>query len=322
MFLAWHGPSHQSPEYDPVNPARSAGSVPLGEKAMHLKGVPDPVPRPLSGQSPMGNVGLVEVTMRNATCSSTWWNSIFIIGILLMLMFGCGHDGVSGPDVTPPAAVTDLTVGASTQTSLILTWTAPGDNGMMGRATEYDIRYSTSSGAEWDTMTQVSGEPRPKEAGQSEGFDVSGLTPGTTYYFQMKTRDEGNWSGVSNMPSGTTDPFICVDDGYEENDTRATAYDWSSGEGIPIFAQQDDDDWYRISLSALRVLVNCRFTHAEGDIDIQLVNSSGTVVAQSTSNTDNEHIDFIAPSFDIYYIRVYMGDQCNRYRLSWDDVGP
>ena len=141
------------------------------------------------GKCPMENVGSVEMTMKNATCSPTWWNSIFTIGILLMLMFGCDDDGVIAPDATPPAAVTDLTVGASTHTSLTLTWTAPGDSGMTGRATEYDIRYSTSSGAEWDTMTQVSGEPAPKAAGQSESFDVSGLAPDTTYYFQMKTCD-------------------------------------------------------------------------------------------------------------------------------------
>jgi hypothetical protein len=171
-------------------------------------------------------------------------------------------------------------------------------------------------------MTQVSGEPAPKAAGQSESFDVSGLAPDTTYYFQMKTCDERNWSGLSNMPSGTTGPFVCVDDGYEENDTLATAYDWSGGEGDVITAQQGDDDWYRISLTASRLWVNCWFTHAEGDIDIQLVDSSGTVVAQSTSNTDNERIDFDAPSLETYYIRVYMGDQCNMYRLWWDDLWP
>ena len=32
-----------------------------------------------------------------------------------------------------------------------------------------------------------------------------GLTPGTTYYFAIKARDEmGNWSTISNLPFATT----------------------------------------------------------------------------------------------------------------------
>jgi hypothetical protein len=44
-------------------------------------------------------------------------------------------------DAIPPAAVTDLAATSPTTSSIVLTWTAPGDDGSIGRATTYDIRY-------------------------------------------------------------------------------------------------------------------------------------------------------------------------------------
>ena len=82
-----------------------------------------------------------------------------------------------------------------------LRWTAPGDDGSQGRATAYDLRYSTSpiTAANFPQATQVSGEPAPAVAGSAESFTVNGLTNGITYYFAIKTRDEtNNWSTMSN----------------------------------------------------------------------------------------------------------------------------
>jgi murein DD-endopeptidase MepM/ murein hydrolase activator NlpD len=46
--------------------------------------------------------------------------------------------------------------------SIMLTCTAPGDDGDVGSASEYDIRYSTSeiTEANWDSANQCTGEPR------------------------------------------------------------------------------------------------------------------------------------------------------------------
>jgi len=102
-----------------------------------------------------------------------------------------------------------LTVMSATPTSVTLTWTAPGDDGNIGTASLYDIRYSTSliNESNWDQATQVTGEPAPQEAGSAESFDVSGLNPGTVYYFAIKTADEvSNWSPLSNVISKSTLP--------------------------------------------------------------------------------------------------------------------
>ncbi|MCK4302224.1 MAG: fibronectin type III domain-containing protein, partial [candidate division Zixibacteria bacterium] len=93
--------------------------------------------------------------------------------------------------------------------SITLTWTAPGDDGDAGTASEYDIRYSTSAitAANWNAATQVAGEPAPQATGSQESFSVGDLDPGTTYYFAMKVADEvPNWSALSNVVSAATDP--------------------------------------------------------------------------------------------------------------------
>ena len=57
---------------------------------------------------------------------------------------GCSNGGPSGPgDTTAPAQTTTLAAGSHTTGSVTLTWTAPGDDGISGRATRYDIRYSS-----------------------------------------------------------------------------------------------------------------------------------------------------------------------------------
>ena len=121
-----------------------------------------------------------------------------------------------------------------------------------------------------------------------------------------------------------------VDDNYEENDTLATAWypgrnweqEWlSSISGLGI---QADDDWYKIDISTgyERVLVDCQFSHNEGDIDIKLYDSSEILLDASRGASDDEYIDYIVSSGGTYYIKVYYGDAGNTYDLWWDDMAP
>jgi len=108
-------------------------------------------------------------------------------------------------DTTPPSAITDSTASSPTSNSIMLTWTAPGDDGDVGTASQYDIRYATSPITEgsWDDATECQGEPAPQVAGSTETFTVTSLLPETTYYFALKTADEApNWSPMSNIAMG------------------------------------------------------------------------------------------------------------------------
>ena len=110
-------------------------------------------------------------------------------------------------DGTAPADITALATGTVTSSSVALSWTAPGDDGATGTATTYDVRYSTSTitAGNWASATQATGEPAPQVAGSAETFTVTGLSESTTYFFAIKTSDEGpNESALSNVPSSAT----------------------------------------------------------------------------------------------------------------------
>ena len=61
-------------------------------------------------------------------------------------------------DNVAPAAITDLSVVGQSPTAVTLSWTAPGDDGNWGTATEYDIRYSQSpitTEVQWHTASLI-----------------------------------------------------------------------------------------------------------------------------------------------------------------------
>ena len=93
----------------------------------------------------------------------------------------------------------------------VLHWTAPGDDGTVGRATSYALRYRSSAitGTDtlgwWNLATLATGLPVPGVSGSTDSVRVRGLTPLTTYYFVVRTADEvPNWSGFSNVAVVTT----------------------------------------------------------------------------------------------------------------------
>jgi len=97
---------------------------------------------------------------------------------------------------TPPSAV----LAAATPFTIL--WTAPGDDGLVGRASMYELRYSTLpiSPANFWLATKIPGLPLPGIAGTQQSFVVPGLFDSVGYYLAIKTVDEaGNWSAISNV---------------------------------------------------------------------------------------------------------------------------
>jgi len=104
-------------------------------------------------------------------------------------------------------------VGAANTRTLL--WTAPGDNGNVGRATRYEIHYSTnpipdtadsSTYSAWWTgsSTILPTVPLPSSSGQPDSTHVTNLSYGSTYYFVIRTEDDAqNWSYFSNIAVAT-----------------------------------------------------------------------------------------------------------------------
>ncbi len=103
--------------------------------------------------------------------------------------------------------ISDLAVSSTSQNSATVTWIVPGEQGVTGTPATYDIRYANSpvTEANWETATQIQGEPIASQFGQPQSFTITGLNGGTTYYVAIKVLDEaGHASALSNVVSGTT----------------------------------------------------------------------------------------------------------------------
>lgn len=106
-----------------------------------------------------------------------------------------------------PGTVSGIGANPNRETSILLRWIAPGDDGWHGRATAYDIRYSTSvlSSSTWATASVFAPTLSPAISGQPDSCWVTGLQTQTQYWFALKARDDqSNWASLSNIASYKT----------------------------------------------------------------------------------------------------------------------
>lgn len=86
--------------------------------------------------------------------------------------------------------------------TLTLRWTAPGDDGRTGRATQYDLRFSQVpiTATNYWTMPSLKPPTAPAPAGQRDSLQLFFNHNGQPWYFAMRSADErGNWSAMSNV---------------------------------------------------------------------------------------------------------------------------
>jgi Tol biopolymer transport system component len=213
------------------------------------------------------------------------------------------------PDVTAPATIADLEAHSISTTEIVLSWTAPADNGAAGHAADaYEIRWSTSSGSGegwWTAATALASPPTPSAPGTDEEFTVTGLDPETEYRFAIKTSDEvPNASGVSNVEGATTwqDFTQLTTDGLENRNpcwsADGTTICFQSFAGgnkdiytipaaggartrITDFDEQEQDPFF----SPNGTEIAFHSPHATGHIDILVKHSDGTGSASVLTNT-------------------------------------
>jgi hypothetical protein len=133
----------------------------------------------------------------------------------VLLVPGCSKDKKSNPvappdtpdDTTPPGAITDLIADAESL-SVMLRWTAPGNDGATGRATAYEIHCGNTdlvSPTNWSSWPILPSPPVPHTAGTAESLRVQGLAPASQYIFCVRATDAaGNWAAASNLPIAQT----------------------------------------------------------------------------------------------------------------------
>ena len=99
----------------------------------------------------------------------------------------------------------------------------------------------------------------------------------------------------------------CGTDGLEPNDVPADAYLTFPNTYPDLMACAADDDWVTFDLvDGEGVTVTLTFDHAEGDINVELLDAGLTVLASATSTTDDEAVDFVVGTSGTYYARVWL----------------
>ena len=149
----------------------------------------------------------------NLTNKATYWWRVWsedyyysVNGATSTLLY---YGGVAkfGFDNLLPSQISDLTASnGSDEGEIILAWTSPGNDGVFGIIYngEFSIKYSTNPIRNDSDFSNISSvyeirETTSTSAQQPYSITVTGLNPGTTYYFAMKYRDGilGNWAGWS-----------------------------------------------------------------------------------------------------------------------------
>jgi hypothetical protein len=107
----------------------------------------------------------------------------------------------------------DLAATPLTSSSVSLTWTSTGDDGTMGRAAAYQLRYAkTNITNETDFLAaKAVAAPIPQAAGLMETVTANALDAGTNYFFAVRAVDEaGNVGPLSNIAEVATKPRAAV----------------------------------------------------------------------------------------------------------------
>ena len=111
-------------------------------------------------------------------------------------------------DTTPPSSITNLNAITPTQATdegnLLISWSAPDDDGNLGAVKYYKIALRTDGNvndSNFDSSNVFISTIVPKSYGQSESLMIENLIAGNTYYVAIRAYDKaGNYS-ISNSTS-------------------------------------------------------------------------------------------------------------------------
>jgi len=130
------------------------------------------------------------------------------------------------------------------------------------------------------------------------------LSAGVTYQFAVTSYDTASVGKYSISVAG-----VLQDDAYENNDTTGSATSISNPSAVSISGvMADSHDYYRFSLAGAAkpgANLSVSFSNAQGDLDLRLIDSKGTVLRSSTGTGDQESIDISGLAAGKYFIDVY-----------------
>jgi len=132
-------------------------------------------------------------------------------------------------DNIPPGSINDLTaLPGPIEGTVQLSWTSPGDNGYVGKTSEgeFIIKKTTDTTLSWDGMNDCMTIQKAIIPYESNSITITGLIPGTTFYFAIKAKDEagninpsepekaGTWVQVDVTPPAPITSIVPIEKGF------------------------------------------------------------------------------------------------------------
>jgi transcriptional regulator CtsR len=213
-----------------------------------------------------------------------------------------------GVTISAPLAPSGLTATAASSSQINLAWqdNATNEDG-------YRIERS-SDGVNFTLVTTV--------GANAKSYAVTGLAASTTYSFRVRAYNSGGDSAWSNTAAGTTPAAPLAADRYETNNTLKTATNLGRTSsvnltGLTIHTATDVDYFVFTPKSNGNHVIAITFSQAQGNLNLAVYNSKGSLIASSTSTTDNESLTLNLSSNQKYYIKVYgQSGALNSYSLA------
>ena len=138
----------------------------------------------------------------------------------------------------------------------------------------------------------------------------------------------GRWDLAVNTASSNFATRLAAgtDDTQEPNDDCANAKAVVPGTYNTLVVKRLDEDWYALPIaSGATLTMNMTFTHANGDVDVELFTACGGAIALSRAgSTNNESFTFVNPSAgNTVYMRVFLAtDTRNEYSFTFSTSTP
>lgn len=197
----------------------------------------------------------------------------------------CLTSGCTGPCVVPIG----LNTTSITTTSATLNWTTASG------ANSYNVQYRPTGTSTWIPTTSF-----------TTSEDISALTEGTQYEFQVQSVCTAGSSAYSSSSNFTTSMGACFDN-YEANNTKNTA------KAVPantvIFGMinvASDKDFFSFNNTASQPNIKVTLSTLPADYDISLYNTNGTKILSSKySGTTNEIINYNTNVVGTYKVKIY-----------------
>ncbi|QEH32938.1 hypothetical protein OJF2_14280 [Aquisphaera giovannonii] len=153
--------------------------------------------------------------------------------------------------------------------------------------------------------------PLAKSAGTGnvELISLAGLAAGAYY---VRVVGASTTVANPNYVLGINAPVMPVRDFAEPNNSLATAYDLRQASGSLMLGglsidSSTDQDWFKVQTLSTGLpgdVVRIDAAYADGNLELALYNSAGTLLATSASSADYEQISLQGRPAGIYYIRV------------------